>query len=37
MKELEDEISRRRWKSECLERFVMFLKDCTSIQIITRR
>lgn len=26
MKELEMEISRRRWKSECLERFVMFLR-----------
>ena len=27
MKELEEEISKRRWKSECLERFVMFLKE----------
>lgn len=27
MKELEEEISRRRWKSECLERFVMFLRE----------
>lgn len=27
MKELEEEISTRRWKSECLERFVMFLKE----------
>jgi hypothetical protein len=27
MKELEEEISRRKWKSECLEKFVMFLKE----------
>ena len=27
MKELEEEISRRRWKSECLERLVMFLRE----------
>lgn len=27
MKELEKEISMRNWKSECLEKFVMFLKD----------
>lgn len=27
MNESEEEISTRRWKSECLEKFVMFLKD----------
>ena len=27
MKELEKEISMRKWKSECLEKFVMFLKE----------
>jgi hypothetical protein len=27
MKELEEEISTRKWKSECLERFAMFLKE----------
>ena len=27
MKELEKEISTRKWKSECLEKFVMFLKE----------
>lgn len=27
MKKLEKEISMRNWKSECLEKFVMFLKD----------
>lgn len=27
MKELEEKISTRKWKSECLEKFVMFLKE----------